>query len=259
MQDFKIDKNIAYFFGFFWGDGGMKSNDKITTPKICIVKEDAEKLMDTFSSLEYAYKDYCQENRKERRTFVFKSKIIKEILIKLNAFNKSSAAPDKVLNLIPKNLHLYFWRGYIDADGCFYKRKNKKGGTFSISSSLNQDWSSVEKWFKSIDVENYNIYRKETSFGNSSVIEVKYGPDIKKIGDFLYKKYDEIGLGRKYLKYIEIIKSLEILTSKTKGVSFCKKQKKWRAYFNKQHLGWFLSEEEAIQSRIKAQDQIIAS
>ena len=259
MQDFKIDKNIAYFFGFFWGDGGMKANDKITKPKICIVKEDAEKLMDTFSCLEYSYKDYCQENRKERRTFTFNSKIVKEILIKLNGFNKSVAAPTKVLNFIPKKLHLYFWRGYIDADGCFYKRKIKKGGAFSISSSLNQDWSSVEKWLKSIGVENYNIYRKETSFGDSSTIEVKYGPDIKKIGDFLYENYDGIGLDRKYLKYTEIINSLEILTSKTKGVSFCKKQKKWRAYFKRNHLGWFDSEEEAIRSRIKAQVQIIVS
>jgi hypothetical protein len=250
---YDINNKTAYFFGFFWGDGGMKSNNRPTNPRICIVKEDAENLYETFKEcFEFSYSEYAQPNRKIRSTFYFKDKALKAFLLEMDGLNKSYLAPTKILKAIPEHLHKYFWRGYIDADGCFYKCKNKKSGAFSISSTINQDWSEVKNLFSYLEIENFSIFEKKTKSGNSSSFEVKYGPDIKKVGNFIYgSKFDGIGLKRKFDKFTEISDSLEKLTSNKKGISFHKGNKKWRAYVKRQFLGWWNTEEEAYSARIK--------
>lgn len=258
---YDINNKTAYFFGFFWGDGGMKSNNRPTNPRICIVKEDGEKLFETFKEcFEFSYSEYAQPNRKLSSTFYFKDKALKAFLLEMDGLNKSYLAPTKILKAIPEHLHKYFWRGYIDADGCFYKCKNKKGGKFSISSTINQDWSEVKNLFISLEIENFSIFKKETKNGNSSTFEVKYGPDIKKFGDFIYgDQFDGIGLKRKFDKFTEISQSLEKLTSNKKGISFHKGIKKWRAYVKRQFLGWWNTEEEAYLARVKFLAQKSAS
>lgn len=257
---YDINEKTAYFFGFFWGDGGMKSKGKPTTPKICIAKNDSDVLAPIFADcFDFNYSEYAQEGRKIRGIFTFKDKNLKKFLFEMDCMDKSFKAPSKLLNLIPSQYHKYFWRGYIDADGCFYKRKSKRGGTFSISSSLDQDWLETETWLKSLGVNNFSIFRKETKSGNSSVIEVKYGPEIKKIGHFIYGDlFDGIGLKRKFNKFQEISNSLLDMTSSKKGVSFHKGIGKWRAYVKRKFLGWWNTEEEAYLARIKFLDQISA-
>lgn len=258
---YDINEKMAYFFGFFWGDGGMKSSGKPSTPKICIVKEDAENLYDIFREcFEFSYSEYAQPNRKLRSTFFFRDKNLKKFLLEMDGLNKSYLAPTKILKAIPSQYHKYFWRGYIDADGCFCKCNNKRGGSFSISSSLTQDWLEVEFWLKNLDVNNFRIYRNKTKNGNSSVIEVKYGPDIKKIGKFIYgDSFDGIGLKRKFNKFKEISDSLTNLTSSKKGISFHKGIGKWRAYVKRKFLGWWNTEEEAYEARLRFLDQISVS
>lgn len=258
---YDINEKMAYFFGFFWGDGGMKSNNKPTIPKICIVKEDAENLYETFKEcFEFSYSEYAQPNRKLRSTFSFRDKNLKKFLLEMDGLNKSYMAPTKILKAIPSQYHKYFWRGYIDADGCFYKRKNKKGGVFSICSSLSQDWIEAEKLLSSLDIDNFKVFRKKTKNGSSSVIEVKYGPDIKKMGQFIYgDSFDGIGLKRKFNKFKEISDSLINMTSDKKGVSFHAGIGKWRAYVKRKFLGWWNTEEEAYEARLRFLNQISAS
>jgi hypothetical protein len=255
-----FDKYFVYFLGFFWGDGGIKCKDKATIPKISIVSDDAvfiEKIIPPW--IVYTKKIYCQENRRERTDFKFKNLELKQFLIEFGAMNKSWDNQSKILSKIPTNLHYYFWRGFIDADGCFYKNKKQRGGSFSICSSIKQDWSSVESLLESIDIYNYKIYRKITKNGCSSTIEIKYSQDINKLGNYIYSNYDEIGLLRKYKKFIEIKSSMENLTSSYKGISFHKKIKKWRAYYKNKFLGWWDSEEEARQARVKFLSQTFVS
>ena len=258
---YDINEKMAYFFGFFWGDGGMKNKEKSSTPKICIAKDDADVLASIFADcFEYCYSEYAQERRKVRGTFVFKDKDLKKFLLEMGCMNKSFETPSKFLRAIPCHHHKYFWRGYIDADGCFSKCKNKRGGAFSISSSLMQDWSEVEVWLKNLGIENFRIFRNKTERGNSSVIEVKYGPDIKKIGQFIYgDSFDGIGLKRKFNKFEQISNSLMNLTSTKKGVSFHKGIGKWRTYVKRKFLGWWNTEEEAYVARLRFLDQISAS
>jgi len=259
---YDVTNELAYFLGFFWGDGGMKTNNKATTPKICIAQEDAVHIFPIFESLfDFQYTEYQQKNRKLRATAVFnRNKELRDFLFSMDCLDKSFLAPTKILAFLPKEFHNYFWRGYIDADGCFYKSKSNKGGRFSISSTYEQDWSKTLEWLDSIDAKNYKIYRKDYGKGRSSVIEVTYGPDIKKIGEFLYGSlYDNIGLKRKYDKFKLIVDSLPFRSSQLMGVSFHKGEGKWRSYVKSKFLGWWNTEEEAHQARLRFLTQKSAS
>lgn len=251
---YDITNELSYFLGFFWGDGGMKTKGKATTPKICIVKEDADFLFPIFKKcFDFHYTEYAQEGRKLRATCEFRNnRPLRDFLLSLDYLDKSFLAPTKVLNFLPPAYHKYFWRGYIDADGCFSKRKNKRGGAFSIASTYEQDWTEVEKWLASIFVENHRIFRRDYDRGRSSVVEVKYGQDIDKIGTFIYgNEFDNIGLKRKYEKFKEISNSFEKIASRWKGVSFHKGFGRWRTYVGRTFLGWWHTEEEAHQARLK--------
>jgi hypothetical protein len=254
---YDINDKMAYFFGFFWGDGGMKSNNKPTIPKICIAKDDGQQLYSLFQEcFEFSYVEYAQLNRKIRSTFYFKNKELKSFLLEMGGMNKSYLAPTKILKVIPEDLHRYFWRGLIDADGCFCKRKDRKGGSFSITSTIAQDWSEAEKLFSSLGIENSRIFRKKYKNGNSSTIEIKYGPDLLRLGNYIYNEnFDGIGLKRKFDKFNLIKESLPKRSSQFKGVSFHNGFGRWRVYVKRKFIGWFLTEREAYEARAKFLNQ----
>lgn len=250
---YDINNKMAYFFGFFWGDGGMKSNNRPTIPKICIAKDDGDQLYSLFQEcFLFSYTEYAQPHRKIRSTFYFKDKELKKFLLEIDGMDKSYLAPTKILKAIPEHLHRYFWRGLIDADGCFCKSKSRKGGAFLITSTISQDWIEAEKLFTSLGIENFRIFRKEYKNGNSSTIEIKYGPDLVRLGNFIYDDvYDGLGLKRKFDKYNLIKDSLPQRSSQFKGVSFHNGFGRWRVYVKRKFVGWFFTEREAYEARAK--------
>ena len=103
---------------------------------------------------------------------------------------------------------MYFFRGIIDGDGCFYNGKGLK--LFSVTSSIEQDWKYLEDLFNSLNIE-YKIRKKEHknktgNISHSSLIEVIGINRIIKIGNYIYNGFDldKIGLKRKYDKYLSI-------------------------------------------------------
>lgn len=229
--------------GFFWGDGSIKSGVRLN-----VAFKDGRVLNKLFKTfLNFSYKEIVpsQKGVIYRQNQSIFSRFPKELLffLKENDYeNKSYVAPTKILKLVN---HKYFWQGLVDADGCFCKAKDHSGGRFSISSTIDQDWTEVEKWLKSLGVKTYKIYKKDYTNGKSSSVEVRYGEDVRKIGKYLYGE-KIIGLKRKFNKFKSIERTLPEITSSTKGVSFCKIQKRWRAYRKRIHLGWFKTEEEAV-------------
>ncbi len=124
---------------------------------------------------------------------------------------KSYMSPDKILSKIPKELKYYFYRGLIDGDGCFYINIKNKLYQFSITSSYEQDWGFMINLCNELDIK-YNIklidrINKRTGKENkSSQFRITNKKGIKKIGEYIYQDYDNIGLKRKYDKYLNIIK-----------------------------------------------------
>lgn len=239
---------FSYFCGFYWGDGSSQKSLKMQ-----IVKRDGRVLKKVFEQfLRFKYREYkpSQEGAFLRQEVSYFSGFEKELslfLMENDYHSKSFIAPTKILKLInPK----YFWQGLVDADGCFYKKKTN-GGSFTLTSTIDQDWSEAIAWLESLGVFNISIYKKNYKHSKCSVLSIRYSEDIKKIGDYLYSD-KIIGLKRKFKKFQSIKNSLPTLTSTIKGVSFCKKKNLWRAYKNRTHLGWFKTEEAAILARSRS-------
>jgi len=173
--------------------------------------------------------------------------------------NKSTSNQDKLLELIPEHLHNHFWRGYFDGDGCIFLRKNGSGAKLTFWSTLDQDWKSLIDLFNKFNVTyNINEYIRKNGTHKSSMIEVGRSKDIKIIMDYFYENSNGIMLNRKYEKYLTLIESIKKMKRKNtnfKGIHYHKTLNKWGVFIPKKHqsynkrkfLGWFKSEEEALQ------------
>jgi len=257
------NKYWAYFLGFFWGDGCFGANGKPTTPRIVILKSDADILFPVFAQiLSFQYREFEQPNGKIASVALFNFN--KNSLIKLLAENdylsKAISPHTKILKLIPENLHNYFWRGFFDADGCFFKSVKRKGGVFSVVSDIRQDWREVRKMFASIDVESLQEYKDVEKNGNkSSKLILANGKGIKKLYDYLYPCGFDLGLERKFQKATDILDSLPKYTSIHKNISWNKKDKKWNVIVGDKYLGRFSDIKDAVDAKIRFLAQISAS
>lgn len=254
-----FDKYWAYFLGFFWGDGCFKSGNGYMTPNIRIVEEDALSLFSVFEKVSpFQFKRQELKNRRTQGGFFFtKNRGLIDLMLNNDFLLKSKNSPSKILSQIPKENHRYFWLGYIDADGCFYKRKGRIGGTFSLAGSYEQDWSDFLVLLNELEIENFFYFQKSYLSGRGSVLEIKYGPDLFRLSKYLYPNDFEFGLKRKFNKCQNIISSLPTVSSQWKGIGYHKGEGRWRAYGPKnKYLGWFDTEEEARQARVKYLAQI---
>jgi len=97
----------------------------------------------------------------------------------------------------------YWFRGLIDGDGCFYYYKPKLGSTlrqFALASTYEQDWGYFESLCDELQI-NYKIKRNKNLKSSSSYLRITNKDGIIKLGEYIYKNYDNIGLDRKYKKF----------------------------------------------------------
>jgi len=175
--------------------------------RIEIIRKDLDEIRHIFDKVgNWGYYTRKRKNKQETGILKTSNRPLLEYLYLLDFNKKSFASPNKILDKIPLNLKLYFFRGIIDGDGCFYN--GKKINLFSVTSSINQDWKYLEDLFNELNIK-YNIRKKEHKNKNgiishSSLIEVIGIDRIIKIGDYIYKNFeiDKIGLKRKYDKYL---------------------------------------------------------
>lgn len=130
---------------------------------------------------------------------------------------KSYSSACKILSKIPDHLKHYWWRGYFDGDGCFYIPKGKKiksGCSIKITSSYAQDWSFIEDLNKRVGIT-LNICKRIRKDNNRRFSEVSTSGQINclLLSNFFYKDYDlfAIGLKRKYIKFVMLIKNIKKL------------------------------------------------
>jgi hypothetical protein len=259
MQD--INNYWAYFFGFFWGDGCFKCGKGYSTPNIRIVKEDSDEIFPIFEKItHFRYKVTSLKDRRDQGGAYFSgNQELLRILLENDFMFKSEVSPSKILKIIPDNLKPYFWRGYIDADGCFSLKKRGTGGRFSLSGAYNQDWTDFILLLNELGIESYKLYRKKYENSKSSVIEFALRSDIIRLGEYIYGSEFDFGLKRKYMKYKAIIDSHSGFSSKWRGISFNKGENKWKSTHGKTFLGWWNSEEEAHQARLRFLSQTSSS
>lgn len=195
-------KFVSYLFGIIWADGHVRHDSII----LAILKNDGEELINIFNEIGYYRLHYMKENgkNKEKTIFALSSVELCNIFNEYDYKLKSKLSPTKILSLIPDNLKCYFYRGLIDGDGCFYMNKKQYTYQFILVSTYEQDWSYMVELCEKLNISKYRIDHNKNKKGKSSSFRICRRDDIKILGEYIYKDYDEIGLKRKYNKYKEL-------------------------------------------------------
>lgn len=258
-----ITPHSAYVLGLLWADGYVCSNkgsQQYGNIRFISTYPDAihfsEMLKQTGTWGEYRHTDELHNGWKPRFTGYVRNRELADFLLKNDYGSKTTCSADKILKVVPENLHRFFFLGVVDGDGCFSMTPTKKGyynRRFSIASSFDQDWTYFETMLKSIGVS-YTIERYEGLSSSFSKVHVTPVDDIERLGTFLYQtqEVDRVGLDRKYSTFQEICDTGRRKTSKYKRV--LKKGSKWKAYSSQANgqrcrwLGTFDTEEQAAKA-----------
>jgi len=203
----------AYILGLIWADGWLSKNHSINIS--CKYENSINSDYNTYSKiLDNTGKwNKYHRNRFDKRTnkfygsgqFNIVNKPLYNFLIEMDYDRKSYVSPTKILNNIPKKLHSHFFRGYSDGDGSFYYNYINSATQFTITSTFEQDWTFIEKIYKNLNIEKYEIKRVEGNKSNYSQVRVVNKWDIMKLSEWMYKDSVDSRLERKYDTYMSIV------------------------------------------------------
>lgn len=201
-QFIKIDSpTAAYILGLLWTDGHISKNTNTIT--FTTTYPDAEYFKTIFDKT--GNWGYCKtipknSNWKHRLSIYTTNRFLKDFLVNLN-FTEKDKGFTSLYGSIPVEYRKFFLIGIIDGDGCFYVNDKNSSYKFSICSSIEQDWTCLENYFKQNSIE-CHIERTISKNGSYSKIYVFGKDNIKKIWNLLYNDYTLhlIGLPRKYEK-----------------------------------------------------------
>lgn len=199
----------AYILGYLWGDGSISKKSGCVSLEL--VKDDLDKIRNIFDTVgRWTYSTRKRAGRRPQATLKCTNQLLFTELSKRDYTEKSLKSPDKILSEIPDQYKPYFIRGLFDADGCFYVNKKNYLKQVSISGSYNQDWASLELLFNQLKI-NYQIQRRVQkrkdglSDTSSSVIRFQGRDNIELFGKYIYQDRLDLGLERKYEKYLEAL------------------------------------------------------
>lgn len=174
--------NKAYLLGFITADGAVtgKRNYEPNTCSIEVKDTDADILLFARQEINPDAKLIdCYYNKKTNKKVSFSSKKLCDDLKKYGVVkNKSKIIKEVPIDLIPKNLLPFYFRGLIDGDGCIHKN-----GAVSIYSGSKDFIISIQKTLcKEANVKQLGIYK-----GTSYFISWSSKTDREKIYNYLYK------------------------------------------------------------------------
>jgi len=197
------DSNLVYLLGLLWADGTMYNSTVVLE---CVI-EDADVFEGYFKKI-CKYKSYIRNRgHRTQKSLNIGSSDLFRFLVEHDYDKKSYISPNKILSKIPDNLKYYFYRGILDGDGCFYYNKKAYLSQFSISGSYEQDWGYMVNLCDILGIKKYRIDKHSNKKGVGSMFRIVNKKEISIIGNYIYHNYDNdnIGLPRKYDKFLEIV------------------------------------------------------
>lgn len=200
------DPVSAYILGLLWADGNLQ-HSKNNRYKIVIEVKSSD--FNYFHPLllhvgKWTVSHRKRPGRSRQSTACISNHALYDFLLSMDYGPGSEKSACKILDIIPVNLHNYWFHGLFDGDGCFYVHTKGVYQT-DISGSYNQDWFFVEQKYKSLGIT-FAIDRREQyckksgNVSRSSSVRTSSKMDLIKIGDFIYNN-GCLGLNRKYKKY----------------------------------------------------------
>lgn len=194
-----LSPESSYVLGLIWGDGYLNNKSQHYRISLEMVHEDLCQLNNIFNTTgRWSESRRSRINRKPQLTYMTSNKTL-YFYLKDNNYEIKSGALPIILNNIPENLHNYWWRGYSDADGCFYINKKNHLKHFCLSSTYEQDWSLAEQLMKFLNIK-YAISRRIQGKNKYSIIRISNRKDVIKYGDYIYSG-ESFGLDRKFQKF----------------------------------------------------------
>jgi hypothetical protein len=200
-------KEIAYVLGLLWADGWLHKT--YNTVNCQLLKNDMQELIHIFNTFG-EWKQYERLiHKKIQMRLHLCNPVFSQFLKQNDYLQKSGTSPEKILEFIPDEFKNYWWRGYLDGDGCIYIGKDKNTVTFT--STYNQDWTFFYKLAEKMNIKiTKRLVVRKTKDGKenrNSEISIMRKGDCKIFCDYVYKEYflDNIGLSRKYSKYLTLL------------------------------------------------------
>lgn len=269
-RNYKVDHNQfindigpiqAYILGLLWSDGHVstyRQQQKSIRSVTCFTT--------TFPDSEYFKSVFLQtgcwniretkprqNSWKPRIDISTSNPILCDFLIKNDYKSKSYQSAAKILNQIPKHFHYFWFLGVSDGDGCFYSHVPRGMYKFSLASSYEQDWTFI----KDVAEQNhlsFSIRKEQSERGNCSKFYIMGLRSCSVFGDYLYQSIssDNLGLPRKYNKFLEIKNRFLTKTSSYPGIVYVKQTGKWAVFGSQERamlrktFGSFSSKEEAL-------------
>lgn len=213
VNDYKVNADLfmsnftaesSYLLGLIWADGYLFSSSVNSKGiKIECKSDDINCILSVFNSTG-KWNQYFRERigRSHQTIMHTTNNILYNFLKDYDFCEKSIKSPDKILSIIPMEYKKYFFRGWIDGDGCFYQHKHMR--QFVIAGSYEQNWTAFENLCKKLSI-NFTLSRKLSKNGNSSIIRFGGRESICKLHNYVYSNFinDKIGLTRKYEKSLK--------------------------------------------------------
>jgi hypothetical protein len=199
-----ITKEAAYILGYIWGDGYIGSQNRIGISTSGDDYISLEAILATTG--EWKFYRYPVKNHptwKDKLSFNISDEVLHKFLLDMN-YSSKNQSPCKIIAYIPKEFRHYWFRGLIDADGCFYYNEKQCCKQFFIAGPVDQDWMYMYNLFNLLKIRNYNINLRNRPNSKASYFRTTNREDIIKLGEYIYQNYDEVGLRRKYNKYQDI-------------------------------------------------------
>lgn len=216
LFDENFSKESVYILGLLWADGHIREDKKLIT--INCSETDVNDVTGVFKKTgEWNFSKPIKKffNNKEVKTQKRISSTtwgLFEILKKNDYVIKSVSTPDKILNQIPQNLKKYWYRGFLDGDGCI-KLGKKYGIEVVFAGPYLQDWSFMVGLCDELEID-FSIDNRLVKLGGYSHFRVNKKNHVKKLCDYIYNDFDDIGFIRKYKKYLDILKYIEVKSIK---------------------------------------------
>lgn len=215
LFDVTITKESAYILGLLWADGHIRMGKKLTT--INCIKTDIEDVIPVFNKTgEWNVSNPIKKtfNGKRVKTQLMVSTTtwgLFEILSNYGYIGKTNGSPEIVLFNIPEEYRRYWFRGYLDGDGCI-KLGKKYGVAVVFAAPYNQNWKFMCDLCDDLSI-NYSINNFTVKKGGYSQFRINKKMDVKKLCDYIYDNYDGIGFSRKYNKYCDVLNYINTKSS----------------------------------------------
>jgi hypothetical protein len=196
-------KEVVYFLGFLWADGYIHNyvSNNITHNVVSIEIKSSDAI--TVSDIFLSFGDWNIQKRKrgtysEVTLFTTNNKDLYEFLYSNDYKYKSSKEPTLILNKIPDELKIYFWKGYFDGDGSI--GLSGRGAFFEIASTYDYQYLELVNFINKLEVKKFNIYKSISKKNHKSSVLKIYGKEILKLEPLFF----DYGLKRKNNNFIKI-------------------------------------------------------